>query len=366
MKTFRRQILVRYLFFWARLVLRRHRPSIVGITGSVGKTTTKEAVAAVLMHRDALPVLGPVWKSAGNMNDKLGVPLAVLGYHGRPRLRHKWAKMIIALPLRALSLATARTYPRILVLEYGVGWGSDIGQLAQLAPPSVAVVTAVGPAHLDQFETVERVAEEKSALVRAVSPSGLVVLGQDNNYASMMDRVTQARVMKLPGRGIVLAESIARAVGAYFGLPEEVIERGLGERRDVDGRLEIIESEGLIIINDAFNANPLSMRLGIDALVEYGKAGRRKVAILGEMALLGRESPHYHQEIAAYAHERADFLIGVGEMAKHYQPDCWYATSEECAAHLKSFIRRGDCVLVKGSGSVRLREVVQELRQVSR
>jgi UDP-N-acetylmuramoyl-tripeptide--D-alanyl-D-alanine ligase len=361
------RLLAPYFFFWARLVLRKHHPCIVGVTGSVGKTTTKEMIAAALMHRDARPIVGLVWKSAGNMNDLVALPVAVLGLRMHPTSRLRSILVLCAVPFRALALTTFAAYPKILVLEYSITWRGERGmaQMAKLAPPTVAVVTAVGPAHLEFFESVDQIAQAKSALVRAVPPSGLVVLGQDNSYASHMDRESRTQVVKVRGRGRELAQNAARAVGRYFGLSEEVVNQALSECGAIEGRLNLLELGPVTVIDDAFSANPMSMRLGLDTLAERAKPDQRKVAILGTMAELGADAPRYHEEIAAYARERADVVIGVGDLAQHYRPDHWFAGSKECANSLRKLVRRGDCLLVKGSHSVHLDRVVRELKRIA-
>ena len=122
------------------------------------------------------------------------------------------------------------------------------------------------------------------------------------------------------------------------------------ERRRVPGRQHTIRTALVTIIDDAYNANPLSMRLGLDHLFDEGPGpGGRRVAVLGDMVELGPEATAYHAEIGAYARARADFMIGIGELARHYRPDLWFATAEDCAATAQDWLRSGDRVLVKGS-----------------
>ena len=190
-----------YLAFWARRVLRAHNPRVVGITGSVGKTTTKEMIAAALMHPDALAMVGRVWKTPGNMNNNVGLPLTVLGYQGWAESAVGWLTLLASVPFRSLRLVRSSDYAEVLVLEYAAGWDGSVPHLARLAPPTVAVVTAIGPSHLERFGTVDGVAEEKSALVRAVPASGLVLLGADTPGSANMACLSAAPVRLVPGEG---------------------------------------------------------------------------------------------------------------------------------------------------------------------
>lgn len=352
-----------YLFFWSRLVLRARRPRIVGITGTVGKTTTTECVAAVLTHPRARARVGLVRNTVRNMNDNTGLPLTVLGYDDWPESRGEWLKVLAQLPFRSIALAMNPHYPDTLVLEYGAGWGSDVNGLARLAPPTVAVVTSIGPAHLERFGSVEGVAREKSALVKAVAPRGLVVLGPDNEFASTMERESRARVMNVTGRGRGLSESIAFTVGDYFGVDSSTISDALRSYQGSSGRLQLRDLGFVTLIDDVFNANPLSMKLGLDTLAQTAMPGQRKVAVLGGMGELGEPSARYHLEIADYARKRADVIVGVGDLAKDYGPDLWFGDSEACAKGLHEWVRRGDCLLMKGSHSAKLRLVVKQLER---
>jgi UDP-N-acetylmuramoyl-tripeptide--D-alanyl-D-alanine ligase len=354
-----------YLFLCARLVLWARRPVIVGITGSVGKTTTKEIVAAALMEPEISAIVGSVWKTPGNMNNTRGVPFVILGYRDWPVNRRRMAARLLAAPFRAFRLAFLANYPRILVLEFAAGPHGDIGRTAALAPPTVAIVTAVGPAHLEKFGTVERIASEKAELVRRAPVNGLVILGQDNALASKMDEYTDSRVLKLPGKGRRLAEAIARAVCVFLGVPASLAARAMLHAPTVQGRLQTLELGYITVINDAFNANPLSMELGLETLKGRGATGRRRVAILGEMKELGPDAARYHQEAACQAQACADMVVGVGELARHYRPDFWFATSAVCAAAMPELLRHHDYVLVKGSHSVGLNAVVRALEQLA-
>jgi UDP-N-acetylmuramoyl-tripeptide--D-alanyl-D-alanine ligase len=360
-----------YVSFWARFVVSVRKPLIIAVTGSVGKTTTTEMIAALLTHQDAKRIVGRVGKTSNNMNGIMGLPLTVLRYEV---WREPWAprwdgtRKILSmglLPLRAVALAVSSRYPNILVLEYGTNTKGHIQHLCEIARPGISVVTTIGPAHLERLKTIEGVMEEKSAVVRTVPSSGLVILGDNHGYVADLARKAEAPVIKVTGRGVELSQNVARAIGQRLKLPEEIINSALADFKFPKGRLNRLELGHLTIIDDSYNANPLSMKLGLDTLAGTTAPGQRRVAILGTMGELGEEGPRYHNEIGAYARGRADVVIGVGTLAKHYNPDHWFDDSEACANQLEDLIHSGDCLLVKGSASIRMAHVTKQLRELA-
>jgi UDP-N-acetylmuramoyl-tripeptide--D-alanyl-D-alanine ligase len=336
---------------------------IIGVTSSAGKTTTVHMIAAVLQHPAARRSVGAVACSVHNMNNDIGLPLTVLRYENWIGWHSLW-KVPLLLP-RALWLALFARYPRVLILEYATHWRGHLHRLVKVAPPDIGVVTTIGPAHLDRLKTLQGVVHEKSAIVSAVPPSGFIVLGSDHNYVADLEARARGHVVKLPGRGVDLARNIAEVVALHLGVPKQVIEDALAEVRPVDGRLNVLRLGGMTVIDDSHNANPVSMRLGLDRLAEIAQPGQRRIAFLGSMAELGDQSREYHQQIGAYARQKADVVIGVGELAPCYNPDHWFPSSSECACQVRGLVGDGDCVLVKGSASVHMHVIIEPLQAVS-
>lgn len=203
-------------------------------------------------------------------------------------------------------------------------------------------------------------------MVRAVPSSGLVVLGQDHEYVSRFEQMARAPVVKVPGQGVELSQSIARAICRYMGVPDDVVTFALKDFKNPKGRLNRLRLAGMTVIDDTYNANPMSMKLGLDTLLLESGPGVRRLAFLGGMSEMGENGVSYHGEVAAYARDRSDVLVGVGDLAKHYHPDIWFETSEDCAGRIDTLVRPGDCILVKGSASTRMSKVVERLQEMDR
>lgn len=356
-----------YFTFWAHVVFRVRKPFIIGITGSVGKSTTTAMVAAVLSHRDAERIVGQVGCTFSNMNDNIGLAATLLRFEHVFELPWKYSHrltLLLSLPLRAIHVATGR-YPKVMVLECGAGSTARLHELVKIAPPNIAVVTTIGAAHLELMKTLDGVVQEKSALVRAVSPSGLVVLGQGHDYISQLERVARAPVVKVGGQGVELSKNITRAISQHMGIPNEVVNSGLKDFRSPEGRLNRLELGRMVVIDDTYNANPLSMKLGLDTLASMAGQGHRRLAILGGMAEMGKDSNQYHEDLGDYARSRADLLVGVGELSRHYAPDHWFESSDACADEIEKLLRHDDYILVKGSASARMSRVVTKLREIA-
>ena len=322
-------------------------------------------IAAVLRQPEARSLVGLVGATSSNMNDDWGLPLTVLRYDswvvydvlGR-------AATFCAVPLRALRFALRLAdYPKLLVLEFGTHSGGHLKNLVRVAPPNIAVVTTIGPAHLDHLKTVEGVFEEKSSLLRTDPPPALVVIGDGHDFVSRFEKAAaRSKVVKVSGRGAELSRSITEVVCNYLGVSNDVVNRALSEFHGPKSRLEFFELAKMTVIDDSCNANPLSVKLGLDTLARVAKPHHRRVAILGFMAELGNDAARLHTEIGDYAHTQANLIVGVGELAKAYRPQLWYETSTECAEDLGAFVRENDCLLVKGSASVKMGVIVEQLR----
>ncbi len=349
-----RRITQRLLRFLATVRLRRLRPEIVAITGSVGKTTTKDAVFTVLFSQYG----DCVRRSVGNMNTEEGVPLAILGFESVPS---RWG--YIGVLLKAVLAAVLGGFKKrtIFVLELAAEKPGDISYLAEIVRPwlKAGIVTTVGPVHLNpgQFDSVAAIEEEKGKLVEVLPVNGWAILNGDNLATKRMAKRTDAKVVWFTDDGVNTYKAIARAVGAIYGMQPAAVNSALKTFHRPYGRLnELVGIKGVTIIDDSYNANPMSMD---EALGILAKKQGRKIAVLGDMLELGEQERLYHQQTGKLAKSKADIVVGVGTRARWYGATYHFATPLAAAPFLKKFVSNGDAVLIKGSQSMRM-EIVSE------
>ncbi len=278
----------------------------------------------------------------GNYNNELGVPL---------------------------TLARLEPDTEICITELGMRGLGQIAYLASFTKPDLGVITNVGPVHLELVETIENVARAKAELLAALPPGGVAVIPDEPLLTPYLDRadITVDRVdldAPLPfttsysARHQLANTRFAAAAAGYLGVPLPQ-----GELRVEFSKLREEERSlpgGGLLLNDCYNANPVSMRAALEHLSERAD-GRRRVAVLGEMAELGAQAPAYHEEIAALVRELGiEQVIAVGGLARAYGGE-WVADAPAAAARLRDTLRPGDVVLVKGSRSVGLEVVAENL-----
>ena len=332
---------------------------VIGVTGSTGKTSTKDLLRGVLATQRRTVV------SQANFNTEIGLPLQILG---------------------------APKGTEVLVLEMGMRGPGQIAELARIAEPDVGVIVSIGPVHLELLGTIEAIAAAKAELIAALAPGATAVVpaseplleahlrsdvrtvtfGQGGDVTIASEDPTHVSIdadgeridlevdftEKHLRQDLLAAVAAARAVGVTPGGQLELaLSAGRGQRRLLDGEVTLID--------DAYNANPMSMRAALDTLAATTGSGRR-VAVLGDMLELGPGAEHFHREIGAYADGIADVLVTVGPLAatmsdefhgeRHHAQDAGAA-----AALLMELLRPGDVVLVKASNGVGLKLVCETL-----
>jgi UDP-N-acetylmuramoyl-tripeptide--D-alanyl-D-alanine ligase len=319
----------------ASTVRSRSRARVVGITGSTGKTSTKDILFAICApHARTIA-------NEGNYNNELGVPL---------------------------TLCRLEDDTEICISEMGMRGLGQVAALAAIAKPDLGVITNVGPVHLELVETVENVARAKAELIDALRPGGVAVVPHEPLLEPYLTR-TDIEIERVDDDAPLpfatsfcarhqlantrLAVAAARRLGVP--LPSGALTVEFSKLREEEHPLP----GGGLLLNDCYNANPVSMRAALEHLVE--RAGpHRRVAVLGEMAELGETAPVYHREVGELVKELGVHVIAVGELARDYGGE-WVATATEARERLRAELRPGDVVLVKGSRSVGLEVVAENL-----
>ncbi|MBA3739197.1 MAG: UDP-N-acetylmuramoyl-tripeptide--D-alanyl-D-alanine ligase [Actinobacteria bacterium] len=344
----------------ASLVRSKSSASVVAVVGSAGKTSTKDILAAL-----CAPHAATLWPEK-SLNNEIGLPLTIC------RLEPE---------------------TEILVTEMGMRGLGQVAALSAIARPDIAVVPHIGPEHLELLGTVERVAEANAEAIAALPTGGTAVVpAKSTELEPFLNRVDielrrfdaadaeledgrgrfqidgQTVELDLPFTQRHHAVNTLAALHAYaaLGLPLEHASAGAPQIRLSPWRGEEIPLPGGgFVVNDAYNANPDSMRAALVHLAE--RAGtRRRVAVLGEMAELGDSSPRYHREIGELARDLEIEIIAVGEPTREYGPTVWVPGAEGAVEAVRGFLRPGDSVLVKASRAVGLEGIPLEIAKIAR
>jgi len=408
MKNLFKNIIVAILSWEAKILLRRTKPKIIGITGSVGKTSTKDAIYSVLKGHVR------VRKSEKSFNSEIGVPLSVLGLPNAWSNPLLWFKNIIDGLLVAIH---PNDYPDVLVLEMGVDRPGDMAKLVSWLQPDVVVLTRLPdtPVHVEYFSTPEAVVAEKRVLVEALKPDGVLVYNQDDEavrkiaenihqpaigysryslsqFTASSDKViydkgnaqaleftlthlNKASLMYVQGSlGVQHAYNYAAAaaVGSLFDISIEEATRALREHLPPAGRMRLIAGiKGTTILDDTYNSSPVACERALQTLKEL-KGVKRRIAVLGDMLELGQYSVREHERMGELVAQTADILITVGVRARGIARGALESGLSEKAIfqyeevgragqELQAMLQPGDMVLVKGSQGIRLEKLVEEI-----
>ena len=347
---------------------------VVGITGSVGKTSTKEMIASVLAQKYN------VHKTQGNFNNECGLPLTIFEMNEEHQ---------------------------VSVLEMGINHFGEMRKLSTVASPDICVITNIGVAHLEFLKTREGIMQEKTQMFQDMKPGGSVVLNgddpllstigpakgsdpifygldQDKNviYATDVEPLglkgtsctihlpegSFSCVVPIPGIHMVSNALAGSAVGSKLGLTTEEIKRGIESLPSIPGRNHIIQTDRLILLDDCYNANPVSMKASLDVL---NMGIGRKVAVLGDMGELGPDYAALHRSVGEYAAEIGiDLVCAIGPMSKEIAEGAasdgtkalWFETKADFLAQTKDILKDGDNVLIKASHGMEFPEIVEALR----
>lgn len=347
---------------------------VVGITGSVGKTSTKEMIASVLAQKYN------VHKTQGNFNNECGLPLTIFEMNEEHQ---------------------------VSVLEMGINHFGEMRKLSTVASPDICVITNIGVAHLEFLKTREGIMQEKTQMFQDMKPGGSVVLNGDDPLLSTIGPVKGSDpifygldqdknvvyatdveplglkgtsctihlpegsfscVVPIPGIHMVSNALAGSAVGSKLGLTTEEIKRGIESLPSIPGRNHIIQTDRLILLDDCYNANPVSMKASLDVL---NMGIGRKVAVLGDMGELGPDYVALHRSVGEYAAAIGiDLVCAIGPMSKEIAEGAasdgtkalWFETKADFLAQTKDILKDGDNVLIKASHGMEFPEIVEALR----
>lgn len=405
MRTIFEKLLMWNLRIFARFTLRKYEPGVIAVTGSVGKTSTKEAIRAVVARAHHVRV------AAKSFNNEIGVPLTILGDWEESGGTLFWLRVFCTALLNLLVRRSS--YPEALVLEYAIDRPGDMDRLIRIAPPDVAVMTAMGdvPVHVEFFSGPEAVLHEKAKLVRALKADGFAILNADDPKVAGVGDLTRGHVVtygfeegadvrlvnfknhlegseasvhfklahnstvvpvSIPealGRAEVYAAGAAAAVGLVFGMNLVAIAGALETYVPPPGRFRALKGvKNTLLIDSTYNASPLSMEEALDTLKTL--PAPRKISVLGDMLELGKFTLSTHEELGVHAAKTCDVLITVGHRAKfiaegalaHGMPKGKvhpFLTLADTAGYLKGAMKPGDLILFKASQGVRLERVLK-------
>ncbi len=343
-------------------------PKIIAITGSNGKTTTKEMVANILyQHYPKNEIL----VTKGNLNNDIGLPL---------------------------TLFNLKKNHTIVVLEMGMNHQDEITKLCKIAPPDIAVITNIGEAHLENFSSKNGIAKAKKEILLGAKKNGIAILPRDDVYfnylksdclylrcisfginknsnirldlSSKVLTVDEEKInieSSLLGKENLMNMAAAVSVANALELPTETIIKGMKTIDSIEGRLEVkITASNIKIIDDTYNSNPSSMMMAIDVLDQFKQ---KKILIVGDMAELGPLSKKYHTDIGHYILEKnIDLVMGIGNMTKYLidvlgTKGLWYPSKEDLLNETNKILKKDTVVLVKGSRFMRMEQIVDGINE---
>ena len=403
LKNLFKKIVIIILRLEAKLILARFKPKIIAISGTVGKTSTKEAVALVLGSEF------DIRKSEKSYNSEIGVPLAIIGAKTGWRSFKQWL-LVILKGLKVFLLAN--DYPKILILEMGVDRPKDMEKMVSWVKPYAAVITAVGtvPVHVQYFSGPEELINEKRKLVECLSDNNWAILNIDDKAAANFRKNTKAQTItygfsesadlsasnyKMDGDGIVFKVNykgnivpvrldkffgrhnvyiILAAIGAGLACGINLVKsvEAVSEMKPLLGRMNLLKGvSGSLIFDDSYNSSPIAVEAAVEVLSEY--PAKRRIAVLGDMKELGVFSQSEHKRIGEMLRAKDIWLLFtvgpeakfIAEGARRSGFDAFkifeFSGSAEAGEAVKNIIQEGDLILVKGSQSARMEKVVEKI-----
>ncbi len=355
----------------ARAYRKKLNITVIGITGSVGKTTTKEIVASVLKEKYK------VVKTEGNFNNGLGLPLTIM---------------------------SIRPDTEIAVVEMGMNHFGEMRLLSSIALPTMCIMTNIGISHIENLGSRENILKAKSEIFEYMSRTSRCILNGDDDMLQTLDRPNRCDYgfdsgndiyiesfyehgfdgtdfeaamfgekytchINLPGRHVLFAAMAAMAAGSWLGLTHSQIVDGIADAKPVSGRVNVIKTSRYTLIDDCYNAAPQSMMSGIDLLIK-SDGYPRSVAIFGDMGELGPDEEYLHRSVGEYAAKsKVGLLIAIGKLSKNIYCGSsesggralWFETKEEFLEKADEILKEGDAILIKASHFMDFTKIVEAL-----
>ncbi len=397
----------KFLQFLLRIIstkiINKYQPKIIAVTGSVGKTSTKDAIYTVLHEKENIR------KSSGNLNSEIGAPLVFFNIKKAPVSIKDWISAVLKGIL--LIIREDKNYPKIIISELAADKPGDIYYLAKFIKPDIGIITAVGevPVHIEFYKNSKALADEKSKIFSHFNLKNIAIINRDDaHYETIKSNINKdAKIITFGFKkeadicikefsNTSLKTSLVKliykkkeyninlnycldssfayicacllAVGTALNINlEEIIKQSL-KIRPSKGRLKIIKGiNKSIVLDGSYNSAPLSMQSALDTLKKVN--GKRKIAVIGDMLELGDYSEKEHQKIGKLAGSFCDYIFAVGEKSHIIKKQASqekineknvfsFIKSEEAISDLKKIIKAGDIVLVKGSQGIRTEKIV--------
>lgn len=416
-----KKILQNILRYFAQKILQKYKPEIIGITGSVGKSSAKEAIFAVLSSQYN------VRQNIKSYNNEIGTPLTIIGAETGGRSVFKWLGVFVK--IIKLLIVKVKTYPQILILEMGADKIGDIDYLVKLAPPKIGILTSVTESHLHAFKDLKGVLKEKEKIVTALPKEAIAILNADDENVMSVQNKVKAKIMTygfneqanikagellfigvekdfcetqyewdcktwgtnfkvsysgsavpvfLPhclGKQQVYAALAGISVGLAYKMNLVDIAEALKGFKPPKGRMNVIAGiKHTLIVDDTYNSSPTAVKAALEVLSMLNlEPGQRKIAVLGDMLELGERSAVAHREVGFKVVEcNFDYLVAVGKEAKliaeaakeagmDYDKVQYLEDRDKAGLFVQNLIQANDLILVKGSQGIRMEKIVLEI-----
>ena len=400
------------LKFLAHLLIKKYKPLIIGITGSVGKTSAKEAIALILKNKFKIRT------SFKNYNNEIGLPLVIIGQTSPGRSPIDWLRLFIKAV--GLCLIRDKNYPNVLILEMGVDRPGDMEYLTKIAPPNIGLVTSVSYSHLEYFGSLINIQKEKQVLIEKLNSQGVAVLNFDNDKSREMSQVSRAKIItygfkegadlqaqdivynftkrgydlsginfKLSYQGAIVPVMMknvmsepaiysalaALAVGLGLGLNLVDMANALRDYAMPKGRMNLLAGiKHSFLVDDTYNSSPEAAILAVQTLAKIKiDDSSDKYAVLGDMLEIGTYTEEGHRLVGrevclsgikyliAVGERARDFIRGAKEVGMEDDFIFYFDKPDEAGKFLQNRIKAGDVLLIKGSQGARMEKVVKEL-----